>query len=370
MTTLLYINWTPFPIFRMFMLQSALDLFSGFAVNSCNSRVSNLKERPHLFLVETETQKGKNNYVLKRYNQDTVDGARVCVAVWRQFCASEQQRARFSRLAALLPIPQKGDDEYIYACEEAGASVFYLAMEYLEGDEDFDFMRGLWTEAHCSEAGRLLAAMHAVSLPSSLDPLLLANRPDISNKYLAGRLKEGLISIGRLSKSGESADEEAEAMVATLLSATKRPFPLPMPNIVINHGDVHPGNIIYNQGQALAFIDFDYACAGNPLHDLGYAVFMFGFDNKLDPFREEAGLITVMGAALIQAYFEAQSQSFDQEPVVDALLPYCGLAALHSFLWLASEAAIKENPLRESHKRAALFSIDYLEAVLRKLSSS
>lgn len=81
------------------------------------------------------------------------------------------------------------------------------------------------------------------------------------------------------------------------------------------------------RGRALAFIDFDYACAGNPLNDLGYAVFMFGFANKLDPFREEAGLITVRGVALIRAYFEAQSQSFDQERVTEAeaeaLLPYC-----------------------------------------------
>ena len=357
------------------MLQSALDLFSGIAVNSDNSRVSNLKERPHLFLVETEAENNKRTYVLKRYDKDTVGGARVCVAVWRQFCASQDKALRFSRLAALLPIPDhKSDEEYIYTCEEAGASAFYLAMEYLEGDEDFDFMQGMWTEAHCTEAGRLLAAMHAVSLPSSLDPLLLANRPVLSNEYLAGRLKEGLISIGRFSKSGESAEEEADAKVAILLAALKREFPLAMPNMVINHGDVHPGNIIYNQGRALAFIDFDYACAGNPLNDLGYAVFMFGFANKLDPFREEAGLITARGVALIRAYFEAQSQSFDQERVTEAeaeaLLPYCGLAALHTFIWLASEAEKQNNPLRDSHERAALFSIDYLEAVLRKLSSS
>ena len=66
------------------MLQSALDLFSGIAVNSDNSRVSNLKERPHLFLVETEAENNKRTYVLKRYDKDTVGGARVCVAVWRQ----------------------------------------------------------------------------------------------------------------------------------------------------------------------------------------------------------------------------------------------------------------------------------------------
>ena len=352
------------------MLQSALDLFSGFAVNSCNSRVANLKERPHLFHVEIETQKGNRAYVLKRYNQDTVGGARVSVAVWRQFCASENEGHQFSRLAALLPIPQKGDGEYIYTCEEAGASVFYLAMDYLEGDEDFDFMQGAWTEAHCLEAGRLLAAMHAVPLPSSIDPLLLANRPDLSHRYLSDRLKESLTSINRFCKAGESAEADADAKVGILLSALKRPFPLPMPNPVINHGDVHPGNIIYSQGRARAFIDFDYAYAGSALNDLAYAVFMFGFDNKLDAYREDLGTVTPMGIALIRAYFEAQCQGFEQEPVVDALLPYCGLAALHSFLWLASEAAKEENPLRESHKRAALFSIDYLEAVLRKLSSS
>lgn len=352
------------------MLQSALDLFSGIAVNTDNSRVSNLKERPHLFLVETEAESYKKTYVLKRYDRDTVGGAQVCVAVWRQFRASGNEAYRFSRMAALLPIPQKGDEEYIYAWEEAGAAAFYLAMEYLAGDEDFDFMHGEWTEAHCGEAGRLLAAMHSVPLPRLLDPLLLANRPDLSSDYLAGRLKEGLISIDRFSKSGQSAEDEAYAKVAILLSALQRQFPLSVPDLAINHGDVHPGNIIYNQGRALAFVDFDYACAGNPLHDLGYAAFMFGFDNKLDPFREEAGLITARGAALIQAYFEAQFQSCDQDRVNKALLPYCGLAALHTFIWLASEGEKQNNPLRESHMRAALFSIDYLEALLRKLSSS
>ncbi len=76
----------------------------------------------------------------------------------------------------------------------------------------------------------------------------------------------------------------------------------------INHGDYHPGNILFTSSGLEAVCDWEYACIGSAIYDLSCAMFMFCFQAPLgaksdaDCFsarRTEAFLDGYMGTASV-----------------------------------------------------------------------
>jgi thiamine kinase-like enzyme len=50
---------------------------------------------------------------------------------------------------------------------------------------------------------------------------------------------------------------------------------------VLNHGDYHPGNLLFRDNEVCAVLDYEYARMQSPLYDLGYAIVMFA--GRWDP---------------------------------------------------------------------------------------
>ncbi len=56
-------------------------------------------------------------------------------------------------------------------------------------------------------------------------------------------------------------------------------------DLVFVHGDFHPGNIVFKNGEIKGLLDTDWASYGSPLTDLGYAVMNFMRDCSTETFR-------------------------------------------------------------------------------------
>lgn len=64
--------------------------------------------------------------------------------------------------------------------------------------------------------------------------------------------------------------------IANLLQNKLAMLPIEItPEHTFIHGDYHPGNLLYNQDQVIAIVDFDYCRFGTVEQDLAYACWMF-----------------------------------------------------------------------------------------------
>lgn len=126
---------------------------------------------------------------------------------------------------------------------ESSATVddkFWVAYKFIcpEADQAFDWRIRTWSVEHVQAAARALADFH----------------------------KHGASTM---------AAELAGRDTSALRAASQAEFwYLP----VLNHGDFHPGNILFSKSKPVGIIDFAYACIDSPLLDLGYGALMFAAD--------------------------------------------------------------------------------------------
>ncbi len=59
---------------------------------------------------------------------------------------------------------------------------------------------------------------------------------------------------------------------------------LPEEDFVFVHGDFHPGNLVFKNGEVKGILDTDWSRKGHPLEDLGYAVMNFMRDCEANAF--------------------------------------------------------------------------------------
>lgn len=74
--------------------------------------------------------------------------------------------------------------------------------------------------------------------------------------------------LARLASVDDETRRVVERWFEQGLSAAEHDGPL-----VWLHGDVHPGNLIFNEGELVGLIDFSDLCAGDPAVDVGGALF-------------------------------------------------------------------------------------------------
>lgn len=84
---------------------------------------------------------------------------------------------------------------------------------------------------------------------------------------------EGLASVGRLLRRFHDAAAGYVPHPDALWAGGAIPFEQGM---IIRHGDLGAGNIVWNFGEATAFIDWEFAQPGHPIEDVALAAWLLG----------------------------------------------------------------------------------------------
>lgn len=107
--------------------------------------------------------------------------------------------------------------------------------------------------------------------------------------------------------------EQLRTLRPNLLEACNRLAALGIPYSLM-HGDLHAGNLMYTQGQAV-FFDWTDACLSHPFFDLPYLV--YSLSEKFDPHEQKA---------LIQSYVSCWSE-YGSPETLEARLPLVRLVS-------------------------------------------
>ena len=194
----------------------------------------------------------------------------------------------------------------------------YLVMEYIDGKTEFtpsnipDFLRQCATH---------LYSIHRVDC-SQLDVSFLPQQTTIFTKKLHNRPAQ----------LDESLDE---GHIRAVLEAAW-PFPQHNPSVLL-HGDFWPGNLLWQNEQLVAIIDWEDAALGDPLTDLA--------NTRLE-------ILYAFGIAAMHSFTHCY---LSLNPIDITNLPYWDLyAALRSAFqlteWATAADTLNEKTMRERHE--------------------
>lgn len=348
--------------------QNVLSFFSDSQVENIKSLGASSESKT--FLVELKT----TSYVLKCFSPD------VAISV----VPLNEEVTQFLFVNGFEKISRKflGQNDSTHFESEDGSC--WTAQEYIEADQNFDWRECSWTVDHAREAGQVLAWMHLrgvyvehdlelyqinsailskskiseefikeravnalTSIQSQISSLTNIMQPSELEKHISNLFEELSESTGDLSKFG--------TMENWLFSA-----------MVLNHGDYHPGNILYKDDVAKAIIDFDYANFNTPAIELGYALFMFANKSKyassVDASIAKEACSTEMARAFLDGYFHTvrkmeSIQNYTFESAFRVLRSRMKLAAVYTLFWvneqlnrslaISSESKLDENQAKE-----------------------
>jgi Ser/Thr protein kinase RdoA (MazF antagonist) len=85
--------------------------------------------------------------------------------------------------------------------------------------------------------------------------------------------------------------------------------------LVLNHGDFHPGNLLFRGKEVCAVLDYEYARMHSPLYDLGYAIVMFA--GRWEP-RHDGTIDENLTEALVDGYASQWAKSGQSEDLAIA----------------------------------------------------
>ncbi|WP_197698912.1 phosphotransferase [Micromonospora inositola] len=92
---------------------------------------------------------------------------------------------------------------------------------------------------------------------------------------------------------------QAAALLRRLHDATQELASILGGGEVVCHHDPGPNNVVFRDGQPVAFIDFDFAAPGRRLEDVGYMAWAWCISSRPDrgPATEQAGQVRVLADA-------------------------------------------------------------------------
>ena len=187
-----------------------------------------------------------------------------------------------------------------------------------------DFVEGT---SEVPPAGRTAAADRMAA------ELARLHRLGAGDPRLAFLLRRDALSRGEIAK--EQAAPEDRDVEQTIRTALQPYWPPPQSEAVLLHGDFWPGNLLWGGDSLAAVIDWEDACLGDPLIDLG-------------PARLE--LLWLWGEAcehrFTARYGELSGRSLDRLPLYDLWTALRALLRLPGWGLPAEEAAEKRRLLR------------------------
>lgn len=324
--------------------ENVLSYFSSSKVKGM--RLFSKSQNCTTILVELEDFK----YVLKKYPPETAFSAIPVNEEALQFLFLNG----FDALSRLL---LAADQSTNFETEDGS---IWVAREYLEADQSFDWTSCTWDEVHCREAGNLLAEMHARGVYVEHDlELLQVNTSVLSHTKLSfdlllNKLESALDSLSTYIEASEleqhrnKVESSLKQFIERLADGSGEPSSLGsaenwvFAETVLNHGDIHPGNILFSDDKAVAIIDFDYANFNTPAVELGYALYMFAVKEKRREYSATTSICDqVFARAFLDSYFERLKRienirNYEFDSMVAILEPRIKLASLYTVFWIAS----------------------------------
>lgn len=198
-----------------------------------------------------------------------------------------------------LPLYYKAENSHTVVSDSGR---YWTCQPYIEHDLSYDWLNFNCSPQHCFQAGETLAALHSTgskalrtnSPPgphSSADtfnafPLKFAGTVEKLNDHYQGRTASAQTAKQAGIVSTLKAETFAILQRLPFEKLIKKSSDLAMrlsrseseTAHTVNHGDFHPGNLLFSKDGIPAVIDWEYACTGNGLYDLSYALFMFCLD--------------------------------------------------------------------------------------------
>lgn len=192
-----------------------------------------------------------------------------------------------------------------YTCNEDGSSLViegencWTCQSFIHNDIRYDWLKFDCIPQHCFKAGQALAGLHYAGskLLRKSNPRVFRSVAQIMHEFpiqfesTIDKLKEQEKSVLN-SMESDSENESVLLIFKSLnfdsLAAQSKKLTSDLSLLekkakqTINHGDYHPGNVLFSESGVQGVIDWDYACIGSGLYDLCYALFAFCTQTALE----------------------------------------------------------------------------------------
>lgn len=295
-------------------------------------RVSTINSGPdsHTWIVELFVDSQKCIWCVKRHRSKDKHRIRFELGL------AHLLRASGCELAPNVVLNTDGD-----LCSLCDDGAVLSVSQYVKCDGHFNWTTGGWSNKHSYRAGQVLFNFHAatgrilssnnqyaVQVERHAPSCAAALRTDLVVALEAARLQSGLLppAVAQEPHPVHIAAAEAARLLALFDHYYARTFGSSSePQWVLIHGDYHPGNVLFRNGEAVAIVDMDYMQIGPTLYDLGYGAFLFG----------QCGTRPDLMESLIAGYFAQQSVELK---VPQDIHSWIILSALVVTGWLIGEA--------------------------------
>lgn len=184
----------------------------------------------------------------------------------------------------LLPdIYKTADDSSLYVANGKG----WICQSFIRSEVRYDWLNFDCSTRHCFQAGQTLASIHAagaklarktLSLTGFKTSLGLLNGFAADFHTTSSRLEDRLstdFADGSAYESFKRLNFGKLRRQAELLTADVLKLEAACTRQTVNHGDFHPGNVLFSSSGIQGVIDWDYARVGAGILDLCYALFIF-----------------------------------------------------------------------------------------------
>ncbi|MBS2010624.1 MAG: phosphotransferase [Cyanobacteria bacterium SZAS TMP-1] len=211
-------------------------------------------------------------------------------------------------------------------CDEDGS--IWIVSQFTPGTT-FQWLSPTWNDNDAHAAGQLLARLHCAGRLAA-EQLTSAERTVLGS--ILPSLADETFTRRQLAAGSLLAPVEIDTVSRLVTTAAAALLLMDLPTAIV-HGDYHPGNVLFRDGQAIAAIDFDYAHLEHPLYDLAYSWLTFSPGNGLlTGYRQH---LSKTGEAP-EVYLTADDADFDSPSRSAPLHHYSVVAAYLLLLWATS----------------------------------
>ncbi|MBX9688289.1 MAG: phosphotransferase [Candidatus Obscuribacterales bacterium] len=113
----------------------------------------------------------------------------------------------------------------------------------------------------------------------------------------------------------------------------------------INHGDYHPGNLLFSKNSVDAVIDWEFLNVGSGINDLTYALFMF----CLNPPKRGQASSQLFDSRKTEAFLEGYTRASSTVKNIERLSSYTEYVHLLMLAWVCNELC-SESSKYKSHE--------------------
>jgi len=315
--------------------------------------VSFNQKSPHVVIVSATDRENRNNSLILKW------------------CKTNPS----TQIAILSTLVEEGFDlipDYI-ECERDSASLqassgrYWTCQPFVGSEFSYDWLDFDCPPQHCFHAGEALAKLHAIGAQAVRHHGIQFSQTHKTRTIISGlaeKLRRTFEILGNFEfnnppaestklKSKKNKAQNARESALTLLKqlpaqrlcAKAETLSSELLKIetsltqTINHGDFHPGNILFSTGSILAVVDWEYISVGSSMLDLGYALFMFCLQPPIDGIIDQE----LFSSRKTEAFLDGYNYHGLSLKGFQYLEKYSEFAHLLVLDWLCNELCKKSN---------------------------